>query len=449
MDRFIPQRFLKPITYLVFAIVAITLMIMLRSIFAPLLAGFFIAYILDPLADALERKGMKRIPAVVLIFTLSTVVLVGGLVAGSVSLARGASTLVKKLAGDTPVTEEHSEFSNAEWDPDSKTRFIDRDGDGIYDPGWVREAQEILQRDFPGAAIGFNRWRERIASRFGDSAEEDPNEALARRVEAALDATLGRAIEAYLGPADGQQADDGQGALTGQELAQALEKINVEESGNEGPSALDRLLTLGNWILLLPVYVFFFLIEIDPMVTRIRSWIPSAVRPRSEKIAGEIHGILSSFFRGRLLVCIIKGIITGVALTFTGVPYGFLVGFAAGFLSLIPYLGVWLVAIPALGMCWFENHDVVLLLATGAIFVAMEVVEGFVLIPRFLGDEVGLHPVTVIVTFLIFAQWFGVIGMLLSVPLAAITKTFAREFLLPLWKDHNSEEPPAAEPTGA
>ncbi|NRA74704.1 MAG: AI-2E family transporter, partial [Planctomycetes bacterium] len=94
MDRIIPQRFLKPMTYGVVAIVAITLMITLRSIFAPLLAGFFIAYILDPFADALERKGIKRIPAVILIFTIATVILLGSVLAGSVALARGGSTLV-------------------------------------------------------------------------------------------------------------------------------------------------------------------------------------------------------------------------------------------------------------------------------------------------------------------------------------------------------------------
>ncbi len=446
MDRILPKRFLRPVTYCVIAILVITLMITLRSIFAPLLAGFFIAYILDPLADALERKGMKRIPAVILIFILATVVLVGGLLAGSVAIARGGSTLVRKLAGDTLLGADQSTTPHAQQDPDSGTWFIDQDADGIYDPGWVREAEGILERDFPGVAIGFKRWKERIASRFGDSTEQDPNEALAQRVEATLDATLGRAIEAYLGPAHNDPAG-GQAALTGQDLAAALGKINSEEE--RGPGALDRLLALGNWILLLPVYVFFFLIEIDPMITRIRGWIPSSLRPRSDKIAKEIHGMLSSFFRGRLLVCIIKGSLTGVGLMFTGVPYGFLIGFAAGFLSLIPYLGVLLAAIPALGMCWFENHDLLLLLATGAVFAAMEAFEGFVLIPRFLGDKVGLHPVTVIVTFLIFTHWFGVIGMLLSVPLAAITKTFAREFLLPLWMEDGSSGSSGAETSGA
>ena len=203
-------------------------------------------------------------------------------------------------------------------------------------------------------------------------------------------------------------------------------------SGGQG--ALDRLLDLGNWLLLVPIYVFFFLIEIDPMMVRIRRWIPAGSRPRLEKIALEIHSILSGFFRGRLLVCLIKGSITGIALVLIGVPYGLLIGIASGFLSLVPYVGVWLALLPALGICWFEHHDVLLLILTAAIFGIMEAVEGFVLIPRFLGDEAGLHPVTVIVTFLIFAQWFGLLGMLLSVPMAAVSKTLLREFVVPLLK---------------
>jgi len=199
-----------------------------------------------------------------------------------------------------------------------------------------------------------------------------------------------------------------------------------------GQSAFDRLLELGNWILLVPIYVFFFLLEIDPMIARMRLWIPSGSRPRLEKIALEIHEILSGFFRGRLLVCLIKGFATGLGLYLLGVPYGFLIGIASGFLSLIPYVGVWLALIPALGICWFEHHELLLLLATAVLFGVMEMVEGFVLIPRFLGEEVGLHPVTVIVTFLIFAQWFGLLGMLLSVPMAAVTKTLLREFVIPV-----------------
>ena len=441
MDRIVSQRFLRILLLAVVAAVAVAALVSLRSIFAPLLAGLFIAYILDPLADWLESRGMRRLPAVVLIFLLASVVLLTAMLAGTVAVARGGATLARRLAGDTPVAvEQVSQQPLAIQDASSGSWFIDRDGDQVYDPGWLREAQQYLDRDFPGAAIGFQRWKDRISRRYGGDEDEDPQEALARRVESGLDATAGRIIEAWLGPSgDGENSQE---SWDGQGLAEAIERIGSEQPAPDRQGPIDHLMTLGSWVLLVPVYVFFFLLEIDPMLARARRWIPTASRSRVEKLAREMHQILSAFFRGRLLVCIVKGALTGIGLQLTGVPYGFLVGFAAGFLSLIPYLGVWLAAIPALGMCWFENHELVLLLATAGVFVLMEAVEGFVLIPRLLGDEVGLHPVTVIVTFLIFARWFGVIGMLLSVPMAAIAITLAREFLVPVLKEEGLAEPP-------
>ncbi|MDE0960238.1 MAG: AI-2E family transporter [Planctomycetota bacterium] len=437
MDRILPKRFLRPLMFVLVALVAIASLVWLRSIFTPLLAGLFIAYILDPLADGLERRGMRRLPAVVLIFLLASLVLIGAVLAGTVAVARGGATLASRLAGDTSISAslapqhpEAQQSGSGDW-------YIDQDGDGVFDPGWVREAQTYLERDYPGVAIGFNRWKNGIAERYGADEDLDPEMALARRVESGLDATAGRVIEAWFGSGEESQRWAGEG------LTEALERIgSTEKTAEQTAGPFERLLELGSWLLLVPIYVFFFLIEIDPMIARGRQWIPVGARARANKIAGEIHQILSAFFRGRLLVCVIKGVLTGLGLQLTGVPYGFLVGFAAGFLSLLPYIGVWLAAIPALGMCWFEHHDLWLLLATAGVFSAMEAVEGLVLIPRLLGDEVGLHPVTVIVTFLIFTHWFGIIGMLLSVPLAAIAKTLAREFVVPLLTDDAAHDPP-------
>ena len=444
MDRILPKRFLRPLMLVLVALATIATLLWLRSIFAPLLAGLFIAYILDPLADGLEKRGLNRLPAVVLIFLLSSMVLIGALLAGSVAVARGGATLASRLVGDTSISLPLAQQNPQARQDSSGQWYIDRDGDGEFDPGWMREAQDYLDRDFPGVAVGFQRWKDRIAERYGADEDLDPEEALARRVESGLDATAGRVIEAWFG--SGEEAGPTR-SWEGEELAGAIERMGATTGvSDDGVGPFQRLLELGSWLLLLPVYVFFFLIEIDPMLARVRQWIPANARGRTEKIALEIHQILSAFFRGRLLVCVVKGVLTGIGLQLTGVPYGFLVGFAAGFLSLLPYIGVWLAAIPALGMCWFENHELWLLLATTGVFVAMEAIEGFVLIPRLLGDEVGLHPVTVIVTFLIFTHWFGIIGMLLSVPLAAIFKTLVREFVVPVLKDDgDSGSPPLAD----
>ncbi|OUU22961.1 MAG: hypothetical protein CBC13_06725, partial [Planctomycetia bacterium TMED53] len=296
----------------------------------------------------------------------------------------------------------------------------------------------LINEKFPGVALGFQRWKDRVTEEYGRNADENPDEALARQVESVLDMTAGRFLRALNGIGSTEESNtSAKGGSQDSEVESGALSVGAEVASritSGGQNALDRLLELSNWLLLVPIYVFFFLLEIDPMLARMRMWIPSGSRPRLEKVVLEIHGILSGFFRGRLLVCVIKGVVTGAGLFLLGVPYGFLIGIASGFLSLIPYVGVWLALLPALGICWFEHHDLVLLILTAALFGAMEVVEGFVLIPRFLGEEVGLHPVTVIVTFLIFAQWFGLLGMLLSVPMAAASKTLLREYVIPLLK---------------
>ena len=446
MDRLLSQRFLRgSLVFLVLA-ATIAMIVSLKSILAPLVAGFVIAYILDPLADYLERKGMKRFPAVVLIFLISGALFSAAVIGGSVMVAKAGISLAQKTLGEPRVSAltETQALKRLGYD-DLKLELVsgfenlwyyDRNGNGELEWGWLVEAETLIQEKFPGVGLGFQRWKNRVTEEYGRSADENPDEALARQVESTLDQTAGRFLRALLGePSDPEVSsstdpDENVSASGKGAMAVGAEVASKVASGGQG--AFDRLLELGNWLLLVPIYVFFFLIEIDPMLARVRRWIPSGSRPRIEKVALEIHGILSGFFRGRLLVCIVKGALTGVGLFFLGVPYGFLIGFAAGFLALIPYVGVWLALLPALGICWFEHHDLLLLLLTASLFGIMEGIEGFVLIPRFLGEEAGLHPVTVIVTFLIFAQWFGLLGMLLSVPMAAVSKTLLREYVVPL-----------------
>ncbi|MDG1455609.1 MAG: AI-2E family transporter, partial [Planctomycetota bacterium] len=104
MDRIVSQRFLRGLILAVVLLVTLTMIFSLKSILAPLVAGFVIAYILDPLADALERKGMKRFPAVVLIFIVAGILTFGALLGGSVMLARAGISLAQKTMGE-PRTE--------------------------------------------------------------------------------------------------------------------------------------------------------------------------------------------------------------------------------------------------------------------------------------------------------------------------------------------------------
>ncbi len=114
---------------------------------------------------------------------------------------------------------------------------------------------------------------------------------------------------------------------------------------------------------------------------------------------------------------------------------------------MIPYVGIWVAIIPALILSLVDDGSLWRLLGVGGVFAGMEVIEGFVLVPMFLGKEVGLHPLTIIVTFLIFGRIFGFLGVLLSVPLAAIGKILSEEFLMPLVRSFAAEKPDPPEPS--
>ncbi len=374
---------------------------LLSDIFAPLILGFLIAYVLDPFADALEKAKFSRLVSVVIIFAIFTVVAVIFFTVAGFYIAKGVQ------GGYEAVMGEEWKLEDVHWTtidtPDKTIHFEDRDGDGEFDPGYLRRANKRINELIP------DEWREGINERiesFVTEFKEDPN-----RVRE-------RALAVF-----------------------NWWKARKEQDGEE-VSAGGGLFGIVSWFVFCPLYVFFFLLEIDPMIAGIRKHLPGRYRPQIERIFSKIDRILSAFFRGRLTICLIKGSLTSVGLLAFGVPFWFPIGMAAGFLSLIPYIGIWLAILPALGLSWVE-HDVSLVRLGGvaAVFIIMETVEGLVLLPAFLGKEVGLHPLTIIVTLLIFGRIFGFVGVLLSVPLAAITKILFHEFIMPLIKDFAAEKP--------
>ena len=96
MDRLLSQRFLRGSLVFLVVVATIAMILSLKSILAPLVAGFVIAYILDPFADFLERKGMKRFPAVVLIFVISGALFSAAVIGGSVMVAKAGISLPRK-----------------------------------------------------------------------------------------------------------------------------------------------------------------------------------------------------------------------------------------------------------------------------------------------------------------------------------------------------------------
>ena len=137
--------------------------------------------------------------------------------------------------------------------------------------------------------------------------------------------------------------------------------------------------------------------------------------------------MLRSFLRGQLIVALSMGAMYAAGLTALGTPLGVLVGFAAGLLNMVPYLGLAAGIIPALALNFLEHQSWGRLVGVLAVFIVTQNVEGWILTPRLLGTSLGLHPVVVVLAIMVGGELFGFPGIILAVPAAAALSVFVRE----------------------
>jgi predicted PurR-regulated permease PerM len=134
-------------------------------------------------------------------------------------------------------------------------------------------------------------------------------------------------------------------------------------------------------------------------------------------------------------VCLCKGIFLALGLWIAGVQYSVLIGLGTGFLTLIPFVGSLIGFIVALVFAFLDYDVFSSLMRTGIVFLLAEALENYVLIPKILGDSLGLHPIVVIFSLLAGAASLGMFGLLIALPLTASLVILAREFVLPVLAD--------------
>lgn len=205
----------------------------------------------------------------------------------------------------------------------------------------------------------------------------------------------------------------------------------VQERGGElVNTAISSAASLINILILfviVPVVAVYLLLDWDRMVAHIDSLLPRDHAPTIRKLAAEIDSTLAGFIRGMGTVCLILGTYYAVALMLVGLQFGLVVGFIAGLVTFIPYLGAVLGGALAIGLALFQFWgDWVSIGLVAAIFVLGQTIEGNFLTPKLVGDSVGLHPVWLILALSVFGSLFGFVGMLAAVPIAASLGVVAR-----------------------
>lgn len=179
-------------------------------------------------------------------------------------------------------------------------------------------------------------------------------------------------------------------------------------------------------LILIPVMAFYLLKDIDRLTDKLADAIPLRYRDRVLDVFGEIDGVLKDFLKGQGTVSIILAVLYTIGLSICGVPLGIVIGIVAGLANMIPYLGVAIGLAPALLLSWLDAQSVPLLFGVIATFAIAQALEGSLISPKIVGDKVGLHPVTVIVAILLGGHFFGFVGILAAVPVAAVANVLTR-----------------------
>jgi predicted PurR-regulated permease PerM len=185
-------------------------------------------------------------------------------------------------------------------------------------------------------------------------------------------------------------------------------------------------------LVLLPIYTYFLLFELERIHRFVRRYMPSRDRDRLSRIGRQIGEVLANFFRGRLLVCLVKGMLLTVGLFAAQVDYALLIGMGTGFLTLVPFVGSLVGFVLALVVAMIEHSAVSSLVRVGIVFAAGEALENYVLLPKILGNSLGLHPIVVLFSLMAGAASMGMFGLILALPLTATIVILAREFVLPV-----------------
>ncbi|WP_170347993.1 MULTISPECIES: AI-2E family transporter [Ruegeria] len=188
-------------------------------------------------------------------------------------------------------------------------------------------------------------------------------------------------------------------------------------------------------LVIVPVVAVYLLLDWDRMIARIGELLPRDHAPTIKRLAGEIDDVLASFVRGMGTVCLILGTYYAVALMIVGLQFGLIVGFIAGLVTFIPYLGALIGGTLAIGLALFQFWgDWLHIGLVAGIFALGQVTEGNFLTPKLVGSSVGLHPVWLLLALSVFGALFGFVGMLVAVPVAAALGVVAR-FLTSIYLD--------------
>jgi predicted PurR-regulated permease PerM len=383
----------------------------LQPILIPVAIAVILAYLLDPVVTHLTRGGLGRTKAIVLLFAVAFLA-IGGL-----------------LAWLVPVISMQSANAAREL-PEYTSRARDTLVDLIYK----------YDRTFgmPGAGKG----KTSASTSFVDwllGAPARPSPTPAPAPTPAADVS----------PAPMEEIAPAPPKLTSAERQRIQDWVQKQLPNLQSqiPNLSDKLWhliqkSIGGFLgatgfllslVLVPIYLFFLLKEGPDIARRWKEYLPlrdSALKEEVAAVLSQINSYVIAYFRGQLLVCLVDGLLIGTALFIFGLNFAPLIGCLVVVLTMIPYIGIILCWIPAVLIAAFQWGDWTHPLIVTGIFILIQNLEGLFYAPRIVGNSVGLHPMTVIVSIFVWGLLIGgLLGPILAVPLTATIKVLLARYV--------------------
>jgi predicted PurR-regulated permease PerM len=368
----------------------------LSPVLWPLAVAGVLAYLLDPLVDLIEHRGTPRTRAIVYVFSMALVIVVGVFSLVLPQVVRQGRDLAQRI------------------------------------PAYASELQDRVERwiDNPPAVL-------KHILDFETAPRPAPGQPVS--VDTNTTAVRTNGVPAAPSPAAGDTARTG--PTIDKESFQTATGLAAKFLPKVGSWLFGQVGRVASWfgvvagLALIPVYAFYFLLEKRRISTHWTNYLPvrdSAFKEELVFVLNSINNYLIAFFRGQVLVAICDGILYAIGFLLIGLPYALLIGFAAIFLTIIPFIGAIVVCTTALIIAVVQFGDWTHPLMVAGVFAVVQMLEGFVIQPRIMGDRVGLHPVTIIIAVMAGTTLLGgLLGGILALPLTAALRVVMFRYV---WK---------------
>lgn len=345
---------------------------LLAPVLWPLAVAGVLAYLLDPVVDWIEKRGVPRTRAILLVFFIATGIFLGVL----------ASIVPRVVVETKQLYLKADEFS-----------------------GQFQERVERVLADPPPLVKHFLLMLAPKSAATGDGGESVPRPQLDKETLASVSKVLTSALPSI-------------GSWLGQQFGKALSLFGIFAG-----------------LALIPVYAFYFLLEKRGITKNWTSYLPLRDSHLKDELAFALNSVndqLIAFFRGQVLVAICDAVLYTIGFLAIGLNYAFLLGFVAVFLTMIPFIGAFVVVSSALVLAFVQHGDLLHPALVLAVFGVVQFLEGFVIQPKIMGDRLRLHPLAIIIAVMAGTTLLGgLLGGILAIPMAAALRVLMFRYV---WK---------------